>query len=178
MSLMELLVLPIIEGETMKTAIYPGTFDPITIGHLDVVERACKLFDEVYVVILDNGAKSTLFTKEERLALTQASLSHIPNAKAVIHHGLTLDFAHEVQACAMIRGIRQVKDYEYELNNASCNAWIDSNIETILMFSKQEYAFVSSTSIKEFAMFHQTLKGLVSEPVEKALQEKFKDCSK
>lgn len=161
----------------MRVAIYPGTFDPITIGHIDVVERACKLFDEVYVVILDNTAKKTLFTKEERRSLTQASLSHIPNAKAVVHHGLTLEFAHEVGACAMIRGIRQVKDYEYELNNAACNAWIDPEIETILMFSKQEYAFVSSTSIKEFAMFHQNLKGLVSEPVALALQEKYKDCS-
>lgn len=161
----------------MRVAIYPGTFDPITIGHIDVVERACKLFDEVYVVILDNTSKKTLFTKEERRSLTQASLSHIPNAKAVVHHGLTLEFAHEVGACAMIRGIRQVKDYEYELNNASCNAWIDPEIETILMFSKQEYAFVSSTSIKEFAMFHQNLKGLVSEPVALALQEKYKDCS-
>lgn len=157
----------------MKTAIYPGTFDPITIGHIDVVERACKIFDEVYVVVLENQAKQTLFTKEERLALVTTSLAHIPNAQAVFYDGLTLDFARSVSACAMIRGIRQVKDYEYELNNASCNAWIDPTIETILMFSKQEYAFVSSTSIKEFAMYHQNLKGLVSECVEKALQEKF-----
>lgn len=157
----------------MKTAIYPGTFDPITIGHIDVVERACKLFDEVYVVVLENNAKTTLFTKEERLCLCQESIAHISNAHAVMYDGLTLEFAHQVHACAMIRGIRQVKDYEYELNNASCNAWIDPAIETILMFSRQEYAFVSSTSIKEFAMFHQNLDGLVSECVKAALQKKF-----
>lgn len=159
----------------MKTVIYPGTFDPITIGHIDVVERASKLFDKLYVVVLDNTSKQTLFTKEERLALCQESLAHLPNVICVHYDGLTLDFAHSVSACAMIRGIRQVKDYEYELNNASCNAWIDPNIETILMFSKQEYSFVSSTSIKEFALFHQNLKGLVSECVERALREKFND---
>lgn len=157
----------------MKKAIYPGSFDPITIGHIDVIERSCKLFDEVIVVVLQNSAKKTLFTMEERKQLIAQSICSIPNASVAVYDGLTIDFAKEIGACAMIRGIRQVKDYEYELNNASCNAWIDSSIETILMFSKQEYSFVSSTSIKEFAAFHQNLKGLVSEPVEKALLEKF-----
>lgn len=170
---MVLHALPIIRGESMKKAIYPGSFDPITIGHIDVIERACKLFDEVIVVVLENSAKKTLFTMEERKQLIAQSICSIPNASVAVYDGLTIDFAKEIGACAMIRGIRQVKDYEYELNNASCNAWIDPSIETILMFSKQEYSFVSSTSIKEFAAFHQNLKGLVSEPVERALLEKF-----
>lgn len=158
----------------MRKAIYPGSFDPITNGHIDVIERACKLFDEVIVVVLQNSSKKTLFTMGEREELIRESIAHIPNASVASYNGLTIDFAKEVGACAMVRGIRQVKDYEYELNNASCNAWIDASIETILMFAKQEYSFVSSTSIKEFAYFHQKLKGLVSEPVEKALQEKYK----
>lgn len=157
----------------MRIAIYPGTFDPITNGHIDVIERACRLFDEVVVVVLYNSAKKTLFTKEERLALIEASIQHIPNAKAAVYDGLTLDYAKEIGACAMIRGIRQVKDYEYELNNASCNAWIDDSIETILMFANQRYSFVSSTSVKEFAMFHQNLHGLVSACVERALKTKY-----
>lgn len=157
----------------MRKAIYPGSFDPITIGHIDVVQRACKLFDEVIIVVLENKAKQTLFTMEERVTMIKESIAHIPNASVVAYQGLTLDFAKSISACAMIRGIRQVKDYEYELNQASCNAWIDPEIETILMFSKQEFAFVSSSSIKEFAMYHQSLKGLVSEPVRIALEEKF-----
>lgn len=158
----------------MRKAIYPGSFDPITNGHIDVIERACKLFDEVIVVVLQNSSKKTLFTMGEREELIRESIAHIPNASVASYNGLTIDFAKKVGACAMVRGIRQVKDYEYELNNASCNAWIDASIETILMFAKQEYSFVSSTSIKEFAYFHQKLNGLVSEPVEKALQEKYK----
>lgn len=158
----------------MRKAIYPGSFDPITIGHIDVVQRACKLFDEVIVVVLDNPQKKTLFTMEERVQMIEESIANIPNATVVAHAGLTLDYAKSIDACAMIRGIRQVKDYEYELNQASCNAWIDKHIETILMFSKQEFAFVSSSSIKEFAAYHQTLEGLVSEPVRLALEMKFK----
>ena len=144
---MELHALVIIRGESMKKAIYPGSFDPITIGHIDVVQRACKLFDEVIIVVLKNSAKETLFSVEERLQMITESIAHIPNAKVEAHDGLTLAFAKQVGACAMIRGIRQVKDYEYELNQASCNAWIDDHIETILMFSKQEFSFVSSSSI-------------------------------
>lgn len=163
-----------IRGEEMKVAIYPGSFDPITIGHIDVVTRACKIFDEVVIVILQNSEKKTLFTMDERVAMIKQSIAHLPNAKVEAYDGLTLDYAKSIHACAMIRGIRQVKDYEYELNQASCNAWIDPSIETILMFSKQEFAFVSSTSIKEFAKFHQNLKGLVSEPVRLALEEKYR----
>lgn len=156
-----------------RIAIYPGTFDPITNGHIDVIERACKLFDEVIVVVLHNAAKTTLFTAEKRVELIKQSIAYIPNATVSMYDGLTLTFAKSVGACAMIRGIRQVKDYEYELNNASCNAWIDDSIETILMFSKQQYSFVSSTSVKEFAMFHQNLTGLVSDKVAEALQEAY-----
>lgn len=157
----------------MKIAIYPGTFDPITNGHLDVIERACKLFDEVIVLLVDNPAKKTLFTKQERVQLIEDSITNHKQVRVDAFDGLTLDYAKKVKACAMVRGIRQVKDYEYELNNASCNAWIDPCVETVLMFAKQEYSFVSSTSVKEFAMFHQNTHGLVSEPVEKALIEKF-----
>lgn len=170
---MELHELHTIRGENMRTAIYPGSFDPITNGHIDVIERACKLFDEVIVVVLHNNAKKTLFTMEERLDLIKQSIVSLPNASVAAYDGVTIEFAKQHQACAMIRGIRQVKDYEYELNNASCNAWIDDSIETILMFAKQEYSFVSSTSVKEFAYYNQNLHGLVSEPVEQALRKKF-----
>jgi len=158
----------------MKTAVYPGTFDPITIGHMDIVRRAATLFDTVYVVIIDHDAKHTLFTADERCRMAQSSLQKIRNVKVAVHRGLTLDFARKVNACALIRGVRQVKDYEYECNQAACNARIHPEIETVLLLSKPEYAFLSSSSVKDFAAYHQDLQGLVSDVVAKALIDKYR----
>lgn len=157
----------------MKTAIYPGTFDPITNGHIDIIKRSAVLFDELIVVVLTNRSKQPLFSLQERLCLAKESLSHIANVRVAAYDGLTLDYARQVNACAMIRGIRGVLDYEYELLQASCNKHIDKQIETLFLLSDPAYAFVSSTSVKEFAAYHQSLDGLVSECVKQALLDKF-----
>lgn len=159
----------------MKSAVYPGTFDPITIGHIDIARRAAKLFDQVYVLILDHSAKQTLFTLAQRRSLCERSLASFSNIKVCTHAGLTLDFARSVHAAALIRGVRQVKDYEYEWNQATCNAHIDSDIETVLLFAQAKYAFISSSAVKDFARYHQNLAGLVNEETARALEAKFRD---
>ena len=158
----------------MKAAIYPGSFDPLTIGHISIVKRASALFDELYVVILNNRTKKPLFTSEERYQLAQKSLNKFSNVKVVRYDGLTLDFARQVNACALIRGIRSGIDYEYEQLQALCNRHIDAKLETIFLMSEPEYAFISSSAVKEFASYHQSLDGLVSDCVKEALIQKFK----
>lgn len=159
----------------MSCAVYPGTFDPMTIGHLDIAKRAAKLFDEVYVLILGHDAKQTLFTLEERRLLCEQALCSIPNIKVCAYTGLTLDFARSVHADALIRGVRQIKDYEYEWNQAMCNARIDPDIETVFLLARAEFAFISSSAVKDFARYHQKLDGLVSVEVAQALERKYRD---
>lgn len=157
----------------MKTAIYPGSFDPITNGHMNIVKRGAALFDELYVVILNNHAKKPLFSAEKRYQLAMESLKELSNVKVAISDGLTLEFAHQVNACAIIRGIRTSIDYEYEQLQALCNRHIDSDIETVFLMSDPAYAYISSTAVKEFAAYHQSLDNLVSDCVKQALIEKF-----
>ncbi len=125
----------------MRTAIYPGSFDPLTIGHISIVKRASALFDELYVVILNNRTKKPLFTSEERYQLAQKSLNKFSNVKVVRYDGLTLDFARQVNACALIRGIRSGIDYEYEQLQALCNRHIDAKLETIFLMIGCEFLY-------------------------------------
>ena len=157
----------------MKTAIYPGSFDPITIGHIDIVKRSAMMFDEVIVVILNNMAKQPLFTIEERCQLASKCLKGLSNVKVDVFDGLTLDYARQVNACALIRGIRSSIDFEYEQQQALCNRHIDSDIETVFLMSDPAYSFISSSAVKEFAAYHQSLDGLVSDCVKEAIIRKF-----
>ena len=157
----------------MKTAIYPGSFDPITIGHIDIVKRSAMMFDEVIVVILNNMAKQPLFTIEERCQLASKSLKGLSNVKVDVFDGLTLDYARQVNACALIRGIRSSIEFEYEQQQALCNRHIDSDIETVFLMSDPAYSFISSSAVKEFAAYHQSLDGLVSDCVKEAIIRKF-----
>lgn len=157
----------------MKTAIYPGSFDPITIGHIDIVKRSAAVFDEVIVVILNNGSKQSLFTSEERFRLAQESVKHLSNVKVDVYDGLTVDYARRMNACALIRGIRNHTDYDYEQQQALCNHHIGATIETIFFMSDPAYSFISSSAVKEFAAYHQNLDGLVSDCVKQALTSKF-----
>lgn len=159
----------------MKKAVYPGTFDPMTIGHIDIARRAAKLFDQVIVLILEHSAKQTLFTLEERRRLCESYLADDANIRVATHSGLTLDFVHSLHADALIRGVRQVKDYEYEWNQAACNAHIDAQVETVLLFAQAEYAYISSSAVKDFARYHQNLDGMVNEVTAQALKRKFDD---
>lgn len=158
----------------MRRAIIPGTFDPITKGHLDVIERSSKLFDEVIVVIMENSSKKVLFTKEERIQMIDHEITYLNNVKSYVGSGLTIDTAKQLGACAMVRGIRATSDYEYEVSIGTANMMLNEEIETMFLLSKPEYSFVSSSMVKEIAYHHGNLSYFVSEYVEKKLLEKYK----
>ncbi len=156
-----------------KTAIYPGTFDPITKGHIDVIQRSAAIFDEVIVVIMDNAAKQCLFTETERLLMIQDACREIPNVKTDVGTGLSVHYAKEHGAPIMIRGIREVLDYEYELKTATANMWLAPEIETMFLLSRSEFAFLSSSAVKEIAMYTDHLEEFVTPLTAKKLKEKF-----
>lgn len=155
-------------------AIYPGSFDPITKGHLDIIERSSKMFDEVIVVLLENSSKKSYFTLDERLQLVKQACKHLKNVKVDYDTTTTIEYAQKVNACAMIRGVRSVKDYEYELNIASVNQYIDASIETILLLAKSEYSFISSSNIKELLKYGIDITPLVPDCVNQACIAKMK----
>lgn len=158
----------------MKKAIFPGSFDPLTKGHLDIIERASRLFDELIVVILENSEKKTTFTKEERLTMLKNNTAALSNVIVDADTSLTVAYAKKHGACAIIRGVRSVKDYEYELDIASANQYLNPDIETILLFSSPAYAFVSSSIIREMMKYDVNIDALVSEDVKEALLKKYR----
>ena len=157
----------------MTKAMIPGSFDPITRGHVDIIERSSKIFDEVVVVIMENSAKKSLFTKEERVEMIQKEVEHLSNVSVYIGSGLTINTAKSLGANAMVRGIRATSDYEYEVSIATANMMLNKEIETMFLLSKPEYSFVSSSIVKEIASYQGDLHSFVSEYVEKKLREKF-----
>lgn len=158
----------------MSKAIYPGSFDPITKGHLDIIERASKLFETLVVVIMENPQKNYLFTQEERLAMLQDACNQFSNVVCCIGEGLTVNFAKKQNAVAIIRGIRAVADYEYELQTATTNMMLAESIETVFLLSKPNYSFLSSSVVKEVAKHHGELDCFVSADVKQKLENKFK----
>lgn len=157
----------------MKRAIYPGSFDPITKGHVDIIERASKMFDEVIVVLMENPTKTCLFSKDERLAMNKYCCKHLDNVTCDIGEGLTIHYAQANNASIMIRGIRAVQDYEYELQTATANMMINERIETCFLMSKPEYSFLSSSSVKEIASFGEDVSKFVDEHVANELKKKY-----
>ncbi|WP_033541045.1 pantetheine-phosphate adenylyltransferase [Planococcus sp. CAU13] len=156
-----------------KVAVVPGSFDPITMGHLDIIKRASKIFDEVKVVVMNNSSKNPLFNVEERIALIAEVTASIPNVKVESFAGLLIDYAVEVEANAIIRGLRAVSDFEYEMQITSMNRFLNEDIETLFMVSNNQYSFLSSSIVKEVAKYSGNISGLVPEAVEKALKQKF-----
>lgn len=145
-------------------ACYSGTFDPITLGHLDIIERASHIYDEVIVLIMHNERKHCIFSEEERKEIIERVLSSAglsEKVSVIIGTGLTVNEAKENGASVILRGIRQVSDYEYELLQASANMYLNPNIETVLMIAKPELAFVSSSAVKEIAENDGDIRGLV-----------------
>lgn len=145
-------------------ACYPGTFDPITNGHLDVIERAAKMFDELDVFIMVNPRKQCVFTAEERKTMIEdslAALKDLKNVRVIIGSGLTINMARANGCEAIIRGIRAVSDYEYELQQATANMMLGHEIETIFFIAKPQYSFLSSSAVKEIAMYHGDILNLV-----------------
>ena len=157
-----------------KIAIYPGTFDPITNGHIDLVKRTLKIFDEVIIAVAPSRKKEPLFTVDERILLIKRSIEDLKGARADAFSNLLVDYARSRKSIALIRGLRAVSDFEYELQMALMNRRLDANIETVFMMPSEEHTFLSSTLVKEVASFGGAVNGLVPEVVEKALREKFR----
>jgi pantetheine-phosphate adenylyltransferase len=154
-------------------AIYPGTFDPLTFGHVDIVERGLKIFDKVIVSILNNKKKAPLFTVEERAELIRDSLKNYSRVEVASFDGLIVDYAVERNACAILRGMRAVSDFENEFQMAMFNRRLNRDIQTVFLMTGMRWIFISSSGIKELASFGGDIKGLVPPPVERKLKEKF-----
>ena len=157
----------------MKTAVYPGSFDPMTFGHLDIVDRARCMFDKIYVAIAINSAKSTLFSLEERRSLTQEVLKDRKDVEVVTFEGLLTDFARNVNATAIVRGIRAVTDFDYEYAIYQVNRQLNPNVDTVFLLTSQKYSFISSTIIKEVARYGKSLSEYAPPEVSQALLKKF-----
>ncbi|MBR4183885.1 MAG: pantetheine-phosphate adenylyltransferase [Lachnospiraceae bacterium] len=149
----------------MKTAIYPGSFDPVTYGHLDIIRRASKLTDRLVVAVLNNSAKNSLFSIDERVKMIQDVVSEYENVSVASFGGLTIDFAESVGADIIIRGLRAVSDFEYELQIAQTNHVERDNIETLFLTTSLEYSYLSSTVVKEFARYGADISKFVPKTV-------------
>ncbi|MDD3367531.1 MAG: pantetheine-phosphate adenylyltransferase [Lachnospiraceae bacterium] len=158
----------------MKKAIYPGSFDPITYGHIDIINRASHYFDEVTVIVMNNKAKSPLFSAEERVKILQNVTKDFPNVKVDSFDGLLINYAKEKDIHISIRGLRAVTDFEYELQIAQTNYELSNGeLDTMFLTTSLEYAYLSSSSVKEIASFHGDISKCVPPEVEKLVYEKF-----
>ena len=159
----------------MKRALTPGTFDPVTEGHLDVIARASQLFDEVIVAVAASPNKKPLFSLEERVELVREATKHLPNVKVEPFEDLLVDFARRMGAAAIVKGLRAVTDFEYEFQMTALNYRIDQALETVFIMSPPQYMFLSSSIVREVASLHGDVSEFVPACVKKALQAKFAD---
>ena len=157
----------------MKRGVYPGSFDPVTKGHLDIIERAAKIVDELVVGVLNNSAKNSLFSISERVSMIEELTAHIENVRVSSFDGLLVDYMDQIDAKIIIRGLRAISDYEYELQIAQTNSKVNPNVETIFLITNLRYSYLSSTIVKEFASYGGDISHFVPEPVIKRIREKY-----
>ena len=157
----------------MRIAISPGSFDPITLGHLDIIERAAYIYDKVIVGIAKNPIKKPLFSLDERVQMATESVAGMDKVEIDSFDGLLVDFARQHQAKVIVKGLRAVSDFDHELQMAHLNKKLDNRLETVFMMASPEFMFLSSSAVKEIASFGGLAKGLVSENVAARLREKF-----
>ncbi|MDF0725303.1 pantetheine-phosphate adenylyltransferase [Cytobacillus sp. S13-E01] len=158
-------------------AVCPGSFDPITLGHLDIIRRGAKVIDTIYVVVLNNSSKKPLFTVDERCELIKEVTKGIDNVIVDSFQGLLMDYARSKNANTILRGLRAVSDFEYEMQITSMNRVLDENIETLFMMTNNQYSFLSSSIVKEVAKYKGDISELVPKVVEDALKKKFANLS-
>ena len=156
-----------------KTAVYPGSFDPVTNGHCDVVHRGLSLFDKVIIAVAENGTKDPLFTVDERLEMLRETFKKAPGVEVDSFDGLLVDYVAECQADAILKGLRAVSDFEYEFQMALMNRKLNKNIQTVFLMTGLRWIFISSSIIKEAARFGGDTRGMVPDIVSKKLKEKF-----
>ena len=159
----------------MTRAIYPGSFDPVTLGHLDIIKRASKIFDELIVGVLNNNSKSPLFSVEKRVKMLNDVVKDLPNVKVMSFEGLLVDFARKVDAQIIVRGLRAVTDFEYELQMSQTNTVLNENVDTIFFTTSLEYAYLSSSTVREAAYFGADISKFVQESVVQQVYDKFKE---
>lgn len=158
----------------IRTAVCPGSFDPVTLGHVDIFTRASQIFDKVIVAVAKNSSKTPLFTMEERKELLADALGHLPNVEVDTLDGLLIHYAASKQANAIVKGLRAVSDFEYEMQMASANHKLDPSIETLFMMTNPQFSYLSSSIVKEIARHGGSVAGLVTEEVENRLRDKFR----
>jgi len=158
----------------MRKVIYPGTFDPVTNGHIDVIKRASELFDSVVVTIAVNASKTPLFTTEERLGMLKESLKNFKNVEVDSFNGLVVEHAKNVNAIGIIRGLRSISDFEYEFQMALMNRKLDSDITTVFLMPHEKYTYLNSSLIRNLAELNADISEFVPKPVLLALSKKFK----
>ena len=159
----------------MKKAIYPGSFDPVTFGHMDIITRSAKIVDELVVGVLNNSAKNSLFSLEERVSMIKEMTKDIPNVKVASFDGLLVDYMNEIGATIIIRGLRAVTDFEYELQIAQANHVQNEEIETIFLTTDLKYSYLSSTIVKEVASYGGDISKFVPECFIDRIYDKYKD---
>lgn len=156
-----------------KIAIVPGSFDPVTNGHLDIIERAARTFPEVHVAVMNNSSKQPLFTVDERIELIRKVTANYDNVTIDTSSGLLIDYAQKINATVIVRGLRAISDFEYEMQITAMNRVLDETIETFFVMTKSNYSFLSSSMVKEVARYGGDVSTLVPPLVNDALQEKF-----
>ena len=158
----------------MIRAIYPGSFDPVTLGHLDIIRRASKTVNELIVGVLNNGGKTPLFSIDERVEMLREVTAEIPNVKIMSFAGLLGDFARHTHSALVVRGLRAISDFDYELQMAQTNRKMNPHVDTMFLATSLEYAYLSSTTVKEVAYFDGDIHEFVPEPVVEKVREKMK----
>lgn len=156
-----------------KIAVYPGSFDPISLGHLDIIERSSKIFDKIIVAVLINTSKKGFFTIEERIEMIRLVTDHLPNVEIRGFSGLTVNFLKEVEARVIIRGLRVVSDFDYELQMANANRAMEPEIETLMMMTSPKYSYLSSSLVRQVMHFGGNLEGFVPAPIIQRLKDNY-----
>lgn len=162
----------------MRVGIYPGSFDPVTLGHLDIIRRSAKMVDKLIIGVLNNSKKTPVFTALERKQMIEMVTKDIPNVEVEVFEGLLVDFARIRKADIIFRGLRAVSDFEYELQMAQLNRNLSPKVDTVFLATSVEYAYLSSSSVREIASYKGNISSMVPEEVLEQIEEKFKERNK